>query len=182
MFAPAPTRLPELAGERDRPNTVRSKCFGKPPCASNSHAPRLELERADVPGRRHHEWIRERSVESVEPVLTDDTIVVGEGDEVGLGLDDAAVPCPRLSGLRLEHIPDGVLLAELLRAVVGRGVVDDDDLGRPRAQRREALEAASQLVGAIARADDDRDAGLRPGPGSGPRQPSRMRSRSSQTP
>ena len=92
----------------------------------------LELERKHQRGRDGDLRIGKRRDEPTEPVLVDDHVVIGEGDEVSLGLCDAAIPgdgqaLARLARVTDPRITDGPAGDKLARALLGP-IVDHDDL------------------------------------------------------
>ena len=89
----------------------------------------------------------------------DHDVVVGEGDDVSGGRGDSRVPGATEAGTWLQHVADAHVLHDAPGGAVAWGVVDDDELVRSPVEREQALQAAAQLLGAVARAHHDRGRG-----------------------
>ena len=108
----------------------------------------------------HHVGLRrllKRTHQLAAPVGMDLHVVVGERDQLAGARREACVTRDAQSWPRLMHIAHPrVLRRYRLRAAAGR-VVDHDDLAHRRALRRQRAQALRQIVGPVARADDDRE-------------------------
>ena len=96
--------------------------------------------------------------EGSDPSAIDAHIVVGERDDLAARFPDGAVPGPVEPRPRLAYVAHGpVPRDQLASAVVGRGVVDDEDVEELCGilDRSERVETLGEFCGAVAREDGD---------------------------
>jgi hypothetical protein len=100
--------------------------------------------------------------QSLDPAGVDRDVVVGVGEVGAPGLGQSLVARAGQAGSRLDDVAEPRIrgrrgLDHPARAVVGGGVVDDQDLEVRIRQRGQPVEAGPQLRGTVAGAHDDGD-------------------------